>query len=131
MKLIDRLRPHRATLAIVAIGIAGFGLLAIEDRAVRHGAGISDDCAWFQMINQQFPMTRCYSLDEFLEFVNRRPQPDGRREDQNDNGDTQARICEAITRESPEPERRSGANYIYSLLSRCEPDEPRDAGDKQ
>lgn len=68
-RLAARLRAHRDTLVILVIGIVAFGFLAHEDRAARHAGGIDDTCAWFQMVNRQFPMNRCYSLDEFLQFV--------------------------------------------------------------
>jgi hypothetical protein len=131
----SRLREHRGTLATVALGIVAFGSLAHEDRTARHAAGIDDTCAWFQMVNQQFPMNRCFSLGEFISMMDRRqgtrdeaPEPDNTRharseQDAASNSSACIRPAESTT-PPPNPARPPMPDYIAALLQgfECEPE---------
>jgi hypothetical protein len=114
VKLAARLRAHATTLLVVVVALAAFSFLAVEDRTARHAAGIDDTCAWLQMQEQMFPMQRCFSLEEFLEFVGSHRPPDGGRQGRGDD----TRACEAMRKAgaSSADQPRSGADYVFSLL---------------
>ncbi|MGE5537239.1 MAG: hypothetical protein ACM30I_01370 [Gemmatimonas sp.] len=120
--MLSGLRQYRGLVVILASSVAAFGFLAHEDRASRHAAGIDDTCAWFQMVNRQFPMNRCFSFDEFLDFIHRQPGP--KPAPASDRGvpvpilrEPDPGACDAAKEAAPSSDsERSGPNYIYRLL---------------
>jgi hypothetical protein len=123
--LLSFLRAYRSPLLVIAIGMAALAFVANDARNQRLRAGISDECAHAQYAMKMFPMTRCFSIEEFVNMHRGDggggpgPRPNDRRSARSEERSSRdgGRCKTSAETQASAMSRPRAPDYVYGLLT--------------